>query len=95
MRQRAPKLDKHVDKDVVLCSTTNRRVSNHTTDILLHDAIPFTKNWKRIPFYKREEYRGADQICVFSINRNLYGRARRSISQLDRMDRNRLLLNVI
>ena len=66
MRQRAPKLDKHVDKDVVLCSTTNRRVSNHTTDILLQDAIPFTKNWKRIPFYKREEYRGADQICVFS-----------------------------
>lgn len=95
MRQRAPKLDKHVDKDVVLCSTTNRRVSNHTTDILLQDAISFTKNWKRIPFYKREEYRGADQICVFSINRNLYGRARRSISQLDRMDRNRLLLNVI
>lgn len=95
MRQRAPKLDKHVDKDVVLCSTTNRRVSNRTTDILLQDAIPFTKNWKRIPFYKREEYRGADQICVFSINRNLYGRARRSISQLDRMDRNRLLLNVI
>lgn len=67
----------------------------HTTDILLQDAIPFTKNRKRIPFYKREEYRGADQICVFSINRNLYGRARRSISQLDRMDRNRLLLNVI
>ena len=65
------------------------------SDILLQDAIPFTKNWKRIPFYKREEYRGADQICVFSINRNLYGRARRSISQLDRMDRNRLLLNVI
>ena len=95
MRQRAPKLDKHVDKDVVLCSTTNRRVSNHTADILFQDAIPFTKNWKRIPFYKREEYRGADQICVFSINRNLYGRARRSISQLDRMDRNRLLLNVI
>ena len=44
-------------------------------------------------FYQKLE--GADQICVFSINRNLYGRARRSISQLDRMDRNRLLLNVI
>ena len=95
MRQRAPKLDKHVDKDVVVCSTTHGRVSNDTTDILLPDATPFTKNWQRIPCYKREEYRGADQICVFSINRNLYGRARRSISQLDRMDRNRLLLNVI
>lgn len=95
MRKKAPRLDKHVNKDVVLCSTTNRRVSNHTTDILLQDAIPFTKNWNRIPFYKREEYRGADQICVFSINRNLYSRARRCISQLDHMDQNRLLLHVI
>ncbi len=47
------------------------------------------------PFLQTRGISGADQICVFSINRNLYGRARRSISQLDRMDRNRLLLNVI
>lgn len=93
--KRAPKLDKHVDKDVVLCSTTNRRVSNHTTRILLEDEIPFTKNWKRVPFYRRQAYRGASEICVFSINRNLYGKARRSIQQLERMDRDRLLLNVI
>ena len=93
--RRAPKLDKHVDKDVILCSTTNHRVSNRTTQILLDDAIPFTKNWKRVPFYKREAYRGASEICVFTINRNLYGRARRSIEQLGRMDRERILLNVI
>lgn len=93
--RRAPKLDKHVDKDVILCSTTNHRVSNRTTQILLDDAIPFTKNWKRVPFHKREEYRGASEVCVFTINRNLYGRARRSIEQLGRMDRERILLNVI
>lgn len=93
--RRAPKLDKHVDKDVILCSTTNHRVSNRTTQILLDDAIPFTKNWKRVPFYKREEYRGASEVCVFTINRNLYGKARRSIEQLGRMDRERILLNVI
>ena len=86
---------KDIDKDIELCWTTNERISNEATQLLINNSIPFTKNWKRIPFYKREEYRGADQICVFSINRNLYGRARRSISQLDRMDRNRLLLNVI
>lgn len=93
--KRAPKLDKHVDKDVVLCTTTNHSVSKHATQILIDQEIPFTKNWKRIPFYKREEYRGASEICVFSINRNLYGKARRTISQLGRMDRERLLLNVI
>lgn len=93
--KKAPKLDKHVDKDVVLCRTTNHRVSNHTTQILLDEEIPFTKNWKRIPFFKREEYRGASEVCVFSINRNLYGRARRTIDRMERMDRERLLLNVI
>ena len=93
--KKAPRLDKHVDKDVILCSTTNHRVSNHATEILIRDAIPFTKNWKRIPFYKREAYRGAAEVCVFSINRNLYGKARRSIEQLGRTDRERLLLNVI
>lgn len=93
--RRAPKLDKHVDKDVILCSTTNHKVSRRTTQKLLDDAIPFTKNWKRIPFYKREAYRGASEVCVFTINRNLYVRARRSIDSLARMDRDRLLLNVI
>lgn len=94
MRKRAPRLDKHIDKDVVLCSTTNHRVSKHTTQVLLDDAIPFTKNWKRIPFYKREAYRGASEICVFFINRNVYARARRSIAQLGRMDRDRLVVHV-
>lgn len=93
--KKAPKFDKHVDKDVILCSTTNYTVSNHTTQKLIDDAIPFTKNWKRVPFYKREQYRGASEICIFSINRNLYGRARRSIEQMGRNDRERLLLNVI
>ena len=60
MRQRAPKLDKHVDKDVVLCSTTNRRVSNHTTDILLHqelEADPFLQT--------RGISRCGSDLCLF------------------------------
>ena len=36
--RRAPKLDKHVDKDVILCSTTNHKVSRRTTQKLLDDA---------------------------------------------------------
>lgn len=93
--KRAPKLDKHINKDVILCSTTNHHVSHRTTQVLLEDEIPFTKNWKRVPFRRRQEYRGASEICVFSINRNLYCKARRSIEQLGRTDRERLLLNVI
>lgn len=92
---RTPKFDKHVDKDVVLCRTTNRIVSRHTTKLLLEESIPFTMNWKRIPFYKRDEYNGASEVCVISINRNLYVKARRSIKGLNYQDRDRLLLNVI
>ncbi len=95
MRKKKPSLDKHVDKDVVLCRTTNHRVSNHATEALLRDAIPFTKNWKRVPFYKREEYQGASEVCVISINRNLYAKARRSMDGLARMDRERLSFNLI
>ncbi len=93
--RRAPKLDKHVDKDVILCSTTNHIVSKRTTQLLLEESIPFTVNWKRVPIHKREAYRGASEVCIFSINRNLYCKARRSIDQLGRTDRQRLLLNVI
>ncbi len=89
------KVDKHVNKDVVLCTTTNHSVSRHTTQVLIDDAIPFTVNWKRIPLHKREEYSGASELCTFSINRNVYCKARRSISQLKRSDQERLVLNII
>ncbi len=89
------RVDKHVNKDVVLCTTTNHSVSRHATQILIDNAIPFTVNWKRIPLHKREEYSGASELCTFSINRNVYGKARRSISQLTRFDREHIRLNVI
>lgn len=92
---RKPKLDKNINKDVVLCETTNHRVSNRTIAVLLQDSIAFTKNWKRVPFYKREAYQGASEVCVISINRNEYVQARRSIQKLERNYRDRLLLNVI
>ena len=88
------RLGKNIDKDVVLCRTTNRRVSNRTTDLLVEDAIPFTKNWKHIPFFRREQYHGASEICVISINRNTYARARRCLDRMERRDRARLNLNL-
>ena len=89
-------MSKKVDmKNVVLCETTNRAVSDHATRLLVRNSIPFSTAWKRIPILKRSYYQGASKVCVISINRNEYGKARRTIENLDRRDRDRLLLNVI
>ena len=50
------KLGNYKDNDVELCRTTNSRVSTHTAEALLEQHIPFTKNSKKIPFFKREIY---------------------------------------
>lgn len=52
------KLGNYKDNDVELCRTTNSRVSTHTAEALLEQHIPFTKNSKKIPFFKREIYQG-------------------------------------
>ena len=87
--------DKHIDKDVVLCRTTNHRVSQRTTEVLVNNAIPFTKHWKHVPFFKMEKYHGASQVCVIRINGNTYSKARRALRLMEERDRKRLLVNVI
>lgn len=87
--------DKHIDKDVVLCRTTNHRVSQRTTEVLVNNAIPFTKHWKHVPFFKREKYHRASEVCVIRINRNTYSKARRALRLMEERDRKRLLVNVI
>ncbi|MCI7242322.1 MAG: hypothetical protein MR549_00380 [Lachnobacterium sp.] len=87
------KLGNYKDNDVELCRTTNARVGNQTAEVLLEQHIPFTKNSKRIPFFKREAYKGADTMWVITINPRRYGQARRVIDSMDRVYRERLVLS--
>lgn len=89
------RFDKHMNKDVVLCVSTNHRASTSTIEVLNEDSISYSLNVKRVPFYRRREYHGAATVCVISINRNLYHRARRSLDRIDPIYRRRLQLNVI
>ena len=93
--KRKPKLSKNVNKDVVLCKTTNRVVSNRTSDLLLEQSVAFSKTNRRIPFFARGRYRGATQFYVISINRTQYSKARRVLDLLEERDYRRLQLNVI
>lgn len=79
-----------IDKDIELCRTTNERISNQAAQLLMENQIPFTKNWKKIPFFLREKYRGAEQIFIIKTNRNRYSQARRAIDQMDYALRRRL-----
>ena len=93
--KRKLKIDKSVNRSVVLCETTNFHAGKLTSRKLTEDSISFRKAWKKIPFFKRGAYHGADKICVIYINRNEYSRARRSLDTLEFKIRERLLLNVI
>ena len=78
--------------DIELCRTTNHNAGNQTVQALMDASIPFTKNCKKIPFFKRLQYNGAEQMWVISINPHRYGQARRVIDQIDLMYRKRLTL---
>ena len=84
---------KKINKDIELCRTTNERISDQAVQLLIENQIPFTKSWIRIPFFLRERFHGASQICVISTNRNLYCQARRTIDQMDPVFKQRLVLS--
>ncbi len=87
------KLGNFTDNDVELCRTTNVRVGNQTAQLLLEKQIPFTKNCRKIPFFRRDKYNGASEVWVIRINPHRYGQARRALDGLDISCRKRLVLS--
>ena len=87
------KLGNFTGNDIELCRTTNQKASNQTVEALLNARIPFTKNYKRIPFFYIFQYNGASEMLVITINPHRYGQARRVIDQIDSIYRRRLVLS--
>ncbi len=79
--------------DVELCRTTSQKAGKQTVQALMEARIPFTNNCRRIPFFKREKFGGADEMWVISINPHCYGQARRIIDTIDTMYRKRLMVS--
>lgn len=96
MAKKKPKtMGKHIDKDVELCRTTNSRVSSMMMRMLVEQEIPFTQNWVRIPFYKRDAYKGAKEVCVISTHYHQYQRARRVLDNMEIFCRERIMLHAV
>lgn len=87
------KLGNYSGNDIELCRTTNNQAGNLTVQALLDASIPFTKNSMKVPFFKREQYKGAEKIWIISINPHRYGQARRVIDHIDQAYRRRLVLS--
>ena len=89
----AKKLGNFTGNDIELCRTTNVSVSNRTAELLLEEQIPFTKNCRKIPFFRRDKYAGASKVYVISINPHRYGQARRLLDTMELPHRKRLVLS--
>ena len=77
----------------LFCPCDQPLLTRQTVEALHEELIPFTKNSKRTPFFKREEYKGADKVWVITINPRRYGQARRVIDRMDRVYKERLVLS--
>ena len=86
-------MGKFKDNNIELCRTTSMRAGDKTAALLLEKQIPFVKASKKIPFFRREEYHGAEQIYVISINPHRYGQARRVLDTLEIPYRKNLMLS--
>jgi hypothetical protein len=62
-------------------------------EMLMEEQIPFSTSSKKVPFFKRSTYNGADTVWVISINPNRYGQARRAIDHMESVYRERLVLS--
>lgn len=78
--------------DIELCRTTSVKVGNRIVQALLDASIPFTKNCKKIPFFQRLKYDGAEQIFVITINPSRYGQARQVVDKMDTIYKKRLVV---
>jgi hypothetical protein len=61
-------------------------------ELLMAEQIPFTTSSRKIPFFKRRSYHGADTVWVTTINPDRYRQARRAIDHMESVYRERLVL---
>lgn len=76
------KLGNYKGNDIELCRTTSSRVGDAAVQALLNNRIPFTRNTKYIPFFKRDKYHGASKIWVITTSPRTYGKARQAIDSM-------------
>lgn len=83
------------DRDVILCTTTDRRAGRALTETFILVGIPFTETWKKVPFYQRMGKRGAREICTVRTHRSQYQKARHTLDLMGWPFLNLVQVNVL
>ena len=83
------------DRDVVLCTLTDKRTGRILMETFVERGIPFTQTWKKCSIFQRTFYHSKSEICTVRTHRSQYSKARRALDQLGRPFLNRVQVHVI
>lgn len=83
------------DRDVVLCTLTDKRTGRLLMETFVERGIPFTQTWKKGSLFQRAFNRQKDEICTVRTHRSQYGQARRALDQLGSPFLNRIQIHVV
>ncbi len=70
------------DRDVVLCTLTDKRAGRILMETFVERGIPFTQTWEKQSFFQRAFTHEKEEICTVRTHRSQYSRARRVLDTL-------------
>ncbi|MCQ2535919.1 MAG: hypothetical protein MJ110_03005 [Lachnospiraceae bacterium] len=83
------------ESSIELCRIFNPVATKHLKDCLINSCVSFVESYQRIPFWKRESSFGYSKVCVVTINRHEYKKARTSLADLDPYYKEKIFLNIL
>ena len=86
-------LGNYTSNEIELCRTTYNNAEKVAVEALIDEQIPFSRNSKRIPFFKRDKYHGANKVYVISTHPQQYTKARQTLDHLDDFYLSRLVVS--
>ncbi len=85
--------DKNIDKNVVLCQAYTSIAASVVNRTLSKSRLSYRIDWVGVPFFLRNKCRGASKVCVFTVNRCDYTKAKLIINDLEDRYLRRLAVN--
>ncbi len=83
------------DRDVVLCTLTDKRTGRILMETFVERGIPFTETWEKRSFLQRTFAHKRGEICTVRTHRSQYHKARRVLDTLGHPFLNRIQIHVV
>ncbi len=83
------------DRDVVLCTLTDKRTGRILMETFVERGIPFTQTWEKRSLFQRAFRHEKEEICTVRTHRSQYSRARRVLDALGHPFLTRIQIHVV